>query len=203
LVETWVNAAGTAVSAGDGGAALSATLNSPNGVLLYNGDTLLVAEMGGDVIRAVDLVTRIITRWAGTGAGGATVDGIHRLAAMLDSPHGLALLPDNSVLIASYAGCRVIRITAAGVTRLFAGTGTCTSTGNGGSALSATLHGPTGIAVDNSTATSASGVATVYWAEFAGHRVRDRGGRGGVGADALSGSVPRPRCEHVPWPSAS
>jgi DNA-binding beta-propeller fold protein YncE len=174
LVETWVNAAGTVGSAGDGGAALAATLNGPNGLLVYNGDTLLVAEMGGDVIRAVDLNTRTITRWAGTGSAGATVDGIHRLAAMLNNPHGLAVLPDNSVLIASYGVCRIVRVTAAGVTRLFAGAGTCSSTGNGGSALSATLHGPVGVAVDNST-------GTVYWGELGGHRVRVCGGRGGGG----------------------
>jgi hypothetical protein len=169
LVETWANTAGTASDTGDGGAATAATLDRPEGLLVYNGDTLLVACQSAHVIRAINLNTRVITRWAGTGTASSTGDGLDKLAATFNFPHGLAVLPDNSLLIVQNGGCRIARVTAAGVVRLFAGTGTCSSTGNGGSALSATLFGPVGVAVDNST-------GTVYWGEIDGNRVRDRGG---------------------------
>jgi hypothetical protein len=168
-VETWVNGAGTAGSTGDGGAALSATLHYPEGLLIHpGGGLLLVAEQLGHVIRAVHLQTRVITRWAGTGTAGSSGDGLDKLAAAaLDKPHSMVVLPDNSILVSSFAGCRLVRITADGVVRQFAGTGTCSTTGDGGDALSATLNGPVQLTLHNtSTGTM------VYWGEYMGHRVR-------------------------------
>jgi hypothetical protein len=162
-----VNSGGTSGNTGDGGAATSATMSAPEGLLVYQGQ-LLVASAGGDVIRAVDLTTRIITRWAGTGASSSTGDGLHRLTATFNGPHALVRLPDDSVLVAQFSGCRIWRITADGVARQFAGTGgSCTSSGNGGSGLLAALWSPVAVVADNST-----GSTVVYWTEYHGNRVR-------------------------------
>jgi len=179
FAEVWVNSAGLTGSTGDGGAAVSARLSSPEGVLVYDG-MLLVCDRGNSVIRAVDLQTRVMTRWAGTGGGSALGDGSDKLAIDLPTPYGLALMPDDSVAVSLYGSCRVWRITSAGVMRAFAGTGaSCTTAGNGGAATSATLNRPIGVAVAN---TSSTGVM-VYWAENVGRRVSAgiSGGEGRMG----------------------
>jgi hypothetical protein len=174
LVDTWVNSAGTSGVTGDGGAAVSARLNQPNGLVVYGG-SLLVADQISSVIRAVDLSSRIIMRWAGTGTASSTGDGLDKLAATFHYPYGLALLPDGSVLMAQFGGCQVTRITPAGVVRRFAGSGTCSpSNGDGSSAVAANVHGPVAMAYDNST-------GTVYMTEYDGHKVRE--GEGGGGQD--------------------
>jgi len=164
---------------------VSARLASPEGVLVY-GDVLLVTESGG--LLAIDLQTRILTRWAGTGTAGVTGDGLFRLSTSFDTPHGLAVLPDNSVILAQYNGCRIGRITTSGVARRLVGTGTCSVTGNGGSALSATVDNPVGLAVGDS-----SGTTWVYWADtnrvravLTGDRCEGEGGGVGRGRSAVS-----------------
>jgi hypothetical protein len=173
-VDTWVNSAGTSGVTGDGGAAVSARLNYPNGLLVYGG-SLLIADQISHVVRAVDLSSRIITRWAGTGTASSTGDGLDKLSATFNNPFGLAVV-DGNVLVAQNTGCQVTRITPAGVVRRFAGSGTCSpSNGDGSSALSANVNTPVAMAYDNST-------GTVYVAEYNGHKVREGrrgGGRGG------------------------
>jgi hypothetical protein len=169
-VETWVNSAGTSGDTGDGGAAISATLSSPEAVALYGDQLLLVASAGASVIRAIDLTTRIITRWAGTGTASSTGDGLDKLSATFNGPAGLAVLPNGDVLVTQYTACRVTRITAAGIVRPFAGTGTCSSTGDGSSALSATVNNPVFVAVGSPDA--ATNVTQVFVADNAGQRVR-------------------------------
>jgi trimeric autotransporter adhesin len=186
-VETWANSAGTAGSTGDGGAAVSALLNQPNGMVVHQDAVLLVVETGAHVIRAIDLTTRIITRWAGTGTASSTGDGLDKLSATFSGLYGIAALPNGDVLVASYGGCRVTRITAAGIVRPFAGTGGCTTTGDGSSALSATINRPVGVAVDNST-----GVTTVYITDNDGHRVSCQAG-------AIGRPLSHPRSPPV-WP---
>jgi len=134
--------------------------------LLIYGDQLLIAVQSSHVIRAVNLHTRIITRWAGTGTASSSGDGLDKLAATFYLPHGLTFLSDGSVLVNEHGGCRVTRVTPAGVMRRFMGTGSCSSTGDGGSALSATVQGTVGAAVDNST-----GTTWVYVSDFSGNKV--------------------------------
>jgi hypothetical protein len=152
---------------------VSALMNQPNGIIVYQDALLLVASAGGDVIRAVDLATRIITTWAGTGTASSTGDGLDKLAASFHTPIGIAALPNGDVLVSQFDGCRVTRITPAGIVRSFAGSGTCSSTGDGASALTATITNPNGVVVDNST-----GIVVVYIADYNGNRVRgyQRGG---------------------------
>jgi len=170
-VATWANAAGTAGNSGNDGDAVAAQLSGPEGLLVYN-DLLLIANSGANVIRAVSLVTRVITTWSGTGvAATAGING-HRSSATLNVPWGLALIPtDNSVLITLATGCRVLRVTSVGVVRQFSGTGGCGTAGDGAAATAANINQPLAVAVDNSTA-SADGMVTVYISEAAAHRVR-------------------------------
>src|SRR6185436_9237163 len=90
------------VSGADDGTSAGATLNGPRGLIWLGGDTgLLVADSGNDIIRRVYLkngVWQIVT-FAGSAGSVGLVDG-PLLAARFNSPIGLALDLEGSVLVA-------------------------------------------------------------------------------------------------------
>ena len=55
----------------------------------------------------------------------------------------------GNVYIADYGNSRIRKVTVStGIISTIAGTGSTTFSGDGGAATSATLHGPTGVALD-------------------------------------------------------
>jgi hypothetical protein len=174
-VETWVNSAGTSGSSGDGGAAVSALLNVPEGVAVWGG-RLVICDRSNHRLRSVDLATRIITTLGGDGTAGNSGAGGDVSAARFSEPFSLSVLPDGSLVVASLAGCSARRITAGGVVQSFLGTGTCSGTGDGGSATSATVNLAVGVAWENTT-----GVLNVYVGEYTGLRVSVRWGAAAEG----------------------
>ena len=136
---------------GDGGAAASATLNSPEGVALDGSGNLYIADYGNHRIRKVDASTGIISTVAGTGTRGSGGDGGAATSAMLNSPSGVALDSSGNLYIAEYWGSRIRRVDAStGIISTVAGTGSWGFSGDGGAATSATLKSPRGVALDNS-----------------------------------------------------
>jgi hypothetical protein len=168
LVETWVNSAGTSGSSGDGGAAVFARLNAQEGMTVWGG-RLVICDRNNHRLRSVDLATRIITTLGGDGTAGTSGAGGDVSAARFNEPFSLSVLPDGSLVVVDHGGCMARRITAGGVVQSFLGTGTCSTTGNGGSAISATVNGPIGVAWENTT-----GVLNVYVGEYQGTRVSVR-----------------------------
>ncbi len=130
---------GTANFSGDGGPALSATLNDPSDLYIA-GNSLYVADLVNRRIRKIDLSTNIITTVAGDGTTNTTGNGIGFTA-------GVAVDATGNIYVATGNTHKIRKITPAGVHSDFAGTGTANFTGDGGSAASATLNNPVDVFV--------------------------------------------------------
>ncbi len=143
---TTVAGTGAAGYTGDGGLATAATLNDPTGVAVDAAGDLFIADSGNNVIREVT-PAGIITTIAGTGAAGYTGNGGLATNATLNDPTGVALDAKGDLFIAD-SGNNVIREVSGGNISTIAGTGTAGYTGDGGSATTATLNDPIGVAVD-------------------------------------------------------
>lgn len=89
---------------GDGGAATSATLSSPQGIALDSANNLYICDAGNMVIRKVDASTGIISTVAGDFAKsrGFSGDGGLATAAQLNYPDGIVVDGSGSLYIAEY-----------------------------------------------------------------------------------------------------
>ena len=146
---TTVAGNGTYGYAGDGGAATSAELLSPDDVAFDSPGNLYIADYNGNRVRKVAVGTGIITTIAGNGTAGYSGDGAAAASAVLNSPVALAIDTADNLYIADQANFRVRKVTATtGIITTVAGNGTAGSAGDGGSATSAQLRDPGGIAVD-------------------------------------------------------
>lgn len=91
---------------GDGGPALTATLNAPAGIAFDLYGNLFIADEENNVIRQVDL-NGTITTVAGNGTKGFSGDGGYAIDASLGGPYGLACDTRGNLLIADYYNNRV------------------------------------------------------------------------------------------------
>ena len=115
---------GDAGFSGDGGPAMSATLN-PSGLAVDGAGNVYVAESGNN-------------------AGPAT-------SAHLQYPLGVAVDRDGNLLIADAFENRIRKVSPRGIITTVAGTGSCGGfSGDGGPAATARLNGPVAVAVDSS-----------------------------------------------------
>jgi hypothetical protein len=106
---------------GDGGLAINAKMNGVEGLAVDAAGNLYIADNVNGRVRKVTASTGIITTFAGSGQG-AYVNGAAALSAKLPGPTGLAFDPAGNLYIA--CGAIVVKVTPAGATSLFAGTGT-------------------------------------------------------------------------------
>nr|HMS62917.1 hypothetical protein [Solirubrobacteraceae bacterium] len=197
---TTVAGTGTAGTAGDGGPATSAQLNQPTGVALALDGSVLFAEIGA----GTDRVRRVspggtITTLAGTGVAGDSGDGGPAVNAQLQTPRGLAVESDGSVLIADVDNHRIRRVSPGGTITTLAGTGTLGFSGDGGPSTTAQLYRPSGVAVETD--------GSVLIADFNNHRVRrvSPGGTittvAGTGTAGFSGDGGSPASAKLNFPT--
>ena len=146
---------------GDGGPAVSATLESPRGIAvgsngtIYFGDSPQEFELGSGRVREV-MANGNINTLAGNGLYGFSGDGGPAVSATLSwlppgpsqSAPGLAVDGRGNVYIADTANNRV-RMVSGGIITTVAGDGIAGFSGDGGPASSAELNFPTGVAVDS------------------------------------------------------
>ena len=165
--------AGTGVSGygGDNSVATSAMLDGPSGVAVDSVGNLYIADSRNLRVRKVTAATGIITTVAGTGIvsylnGVPTYpyngDNVTATGANLSQTVAVAVDAIGNVYIADYDNNRVRKVNATtGIITNIAGTGATDYNGDDIDGNSATLHAPTGVAVDSS--------GSVYIAD-SGHR---------------------------------
>ena len=92
---------------GDGGAGTQAQLNSPQGIAVDAQGYLFIADTNNHRIRLLDLNSGLIQTVAGTGMGQFDFEEGGARDISLNAPHGLALSPTGTLLIADAANHRI------------------------------------------------------------------------------------------------
>ena len=164
-IDALTNGVSTLASAGsygfalDGVPATSTQLSIPSGVAVdVSGNVYIADDMSYRVLK-VD-TSGTIRAFAGTGTQGFAGDGGSATSSLLNYPTGVAVDGSGNVYIADRAFIR--KVDSSGIITTFAGGGS--GLGDGGSATSAMLYGPRGVAVDGS--------GNVYIADRLNNRVR-------------------------------
>ncbi len=147
--------------AGDGGAARSASLGSPEGLAIDRAGNLYIADALDHRIRKVAPDGRISTL-AGAGMPGFSGDGGAADRAELNQPYGIAVDAAGNVYVADLGNGRVRRIGPDGVITTVAGGGAVEGA-DGVAGTSARLLQPRDVALD--------AAGNLYISDFAGHRV--------------------------------
>ncbi len=156
---------GTAGYLGDGGLALLARLQNPEGVALASNGDLYVADTGNHAVRRVSAATGIISTVAGTGTAGSTGDGGPATSARLSGPQAIDLNSSGDLFIADSGNHKIRRLeSASGLITTVAGTGTSGFSGDGGATTLAQFDSPRGVAISSSGA--------YYVGDRNNHRVR-------------------------------
>jgi sugar lactone lactonase YvrE len=137
-------------------------LSSPRAVAVDAANNIYIAEFESSLVRKVD-ANGIISTYAGGGTTGLG-DGGPASQARLSSIYGLAIAPDNSLIIVDTFNHRIRRVDRNGIITTVAGNGAGGYAGDSGPATSAELNHPTGVAYDSS--------GNLYIADFSNLRVR-------------------------------
>ncbi len=165
---TTIAGTGIAGFSGDGGQATSANIKLPSGVNLDSSLNVYFSDFGGFfVIRKITVSTGVISTVAGTGStsGAYNGDNIQATAATLNVPFDVVLDSYNNLYISDRINNRIRKVDAStGVITTVVGTGTASSSGDGGAATSATINQPCFSRFDSS--------GNYYISECEGNRVR-------------------------------
>jgi len=190
---------GTAGYSGDEGFSNLAQLNSPAGIASDGAGTIYIADSGNNCIRKIylNVISTVLNVTTPTGVafgGGALYIAGSNYLGTLNSPFaGVAsafdVAADTAGNVYATTGQFVIAVTGLGTANTIAGSGLgLYFSGDGGPAISARLHTPSGIALD--------GEGNKYIADSANHRIRQItsagliltiAGTGAAGADGDNG----------------
>lgn len=166
-VITTIAGNGTPGTFGDGGPAVFAQLNYPQGVAVDGSGNVYIADTYNSRIRRINpagTITTVAGRATPVGEAAFAGEGEPATSAALNYPCGVAVDAAGNVYIADTLNRRVRKLTiATGILRTIAGNGQLASSGDLWPATSGNLLFPRGVAVD--------AWGSVYVAED-GHRVR-------------------------------
>jgi sugar lactone lactonase YvrE len=169
---------------GDGGLAVNASLNEPQGVAVDPAGNVFISDSFNHRIRKID-TQGIITTVAGNGQAGFSGDGGPAAQASLNRPYRIALDSTGNLYIVDSLNDRIRKVDPSGIITTVAGTGQSGFSGDGGAATQAQLGNPVGIAVGPDD--------LLYVADKDNNRVRKVDARGvistiaGTGAPGFSG----------------
>ncbi len=138
---TTVAGNGSSGFAGDGLAAVNASLFGPWGVAVDSEGSLYIADTTNNRIRKV--MFGVITTVVGSGPASSLGDGGPPINANLSSPRAVAVDENKVLYIAE--GNRIRRATEGGTISTIAGSNTGSFSGDGGLAVLATLQNPLGV----------------------------------------------------------
>jgi sugar lactone lactonase YvrE len=147
---------------GDGGAATSAELAGPAGVAIDSTGLLYIATYADNRIRQVGKNGNIST-FAGNSGYGYAGDGGPAINSQLAAPRGICVDSSGNVYLADRWNNRVRKI-ASGTISTIAGNGVANFGGDNGTAISAQMSAPAGVAVDKA--------GNMYISDFLNNRVR-------------------------------
>jgi len=140
--------------AGDGAAAAQSVLYEPQGVAVDSSGNVFIADTQNNVIRKISASSGNISTVAGTSTQpnqGFSGDNGKATAATLNQPTGVAVDGAGNIFIADRGNNRIREVSASnGNITTIAGNGIAGFSGDGGSATSAQIYGPTNIAFDAS-----------------------------------------------------
>lgn len=132
---------------GDGGAATAAQIGVPTSITTDAAGNIYFTDYSNNVVRKID-PSGTISLVAGSGS--SVGDGGAATAAMVYSPHGIAVDASGNIYIADYGQARIRKVNTAGIITTIAGTGVPGLSGDGGAATAAKIDGPSGIVLDAS-----------------------------------------------------
>jgi sugar lactone lactonase YvrE len=133
---------------GDGGAATSAKLNTPEGVCFDLGGNMIISDTQNNAVRKVNASTGNISTIAGTGAAGYNGDNQQATTALLNTPWSTAVGQDGSLYVSDQENYRIRHISVAGVISTVAGNGSQSFSGDNGPAIQASLNEPSATFLD-------------------------------------------------------
>jgi uncharacterized protein (TIGR03437 family) len=152
---------GTAAYSGDGGPAISASLNAPAGLTVDLAGTLYFADFYNLRIRTV--AGGVIATFAGNADYQFSGDGGLAVNAVLSSPSYVTVDSTGNLYISDGGNNRIRKVTG-GIITTVAGNGNYAYTGDGGPATSASLNQPGAVVEDS--------VGNLYIADYLNNRVR-------------------------------
>lgn len=168
--------AGSTVGYADG-TGTSALFGNPTGITKDAAGNLYVADRNNNRIRKIT-PDGVVTTFAGSGSGGAIVNGTGTAAGFY-TPYGITSDAAGNLYVGEYSNQAVRKITPGAVVTTLAGNGTA---GNqNGTGTAATFNQPVGLAVD------ASG--NVFIADYINHLIRKITPAGVVTTFAGSGTA--------------
>jgi sugar lactone lactonase YvrE len=148
---------------GDGGPAIAAKFNNPEGLAIDSKGNLYIADRDNHRIRKVD--TRgIVTTVAGNGNEGYSGDEGFAVAAKLNDPTGIAIDNTGNVYIADMDNHRIRKIDSDGVITTVVGNGNARYSGDGELATVAELNSPHDVTIDKE--------GNFYITDTRNHRIR-------------------------------
>jgi sugar lactone lactonase YvrE len=161
---TTVAGSGNEGFSGDGGQAVSASLDNPESVAIDGAGNIFIADMYNERIRRVDARTGIITTVAGGGMRGLS-DGIPATEASFFFLTGIAIDGAGNLFIADPVHSRIRKVDArTQIITTVAGSEKGGFSGDGGPATEAKLDFPRRIAVDE--------LGNLFIADQANNRIR-------------------------------
>jgi trimeric autotransporter adhesin len=139
---------------GDGGLAIKAQLNGPQGIAVDPSGNIYIADSGNNRVRIIT-TDGVINTFAGTGLtsnGGPRTynDGNPANTALLKLPKGVALDKNGNVYIADTGDNSIRIVTTDGIINTFAGDSYPSFAGDTAAAVDAELHSPSDVTVDSS-----------------------------------------------------
>jgi uncharacterized protein (TIGR03437 family) len=155
---------GTPGYSGDGGPALAAQLNNPQGLAIDSAGDVYIADMQNDVVRYVAAATGLISTIVGNGTPGMNGDYGPPLQAQLDLPTAVVLDASGNLYICDSAN-NTIREVANGVITPYLGDYIPGYSGDGSGTIS--LNNPTDIFFDSS--------GNLWIADYGNGRIREFG----------------------------